>query len=63
MDDNRSWVSLEIAADKLSCSGDKVRSLIKAGRLQGKTDSFGGQIVSMCSIRSAAGQMNLRGVR
>jgi hypothetical protein len=43
MDDNRSWVSLEIAADKLSCSGDKVRSLIKAGRLQGKTDSVGGR--------------------
>jgi hypothetical protein len=63
MNDQRNWVSLEIAGDKLNCSGAKVKSLIRAGRLQSKQDSFGGQIVSMCSIRSAAGQMNLRGVR
>ena len=61
--DQRQWVSLEIAADKVNCSGAKVKSLIKSGRLQSKRDSFGGQSASMGSIRSAAGQMNLRGVK
>jgi len=63
MSDERKWVSVEIAADELSCSADKVQSLLNNGRLQGRKDSFGGTHISMCSIRAAAGQLNLRGVR
>jgi hypothetical protein len=40
-----------------------VKSLIKSGKLQSKPDSFGSTLVSVCSIRAAAGGVQLRGVK
>jgi hypothetical protein len=62
MNDQRNWVNIEVAADKLNCEVEVVQKLIRAGKLQTKRDSFGSTLISVCSIQAAAGGVQLRGV-
>ena len=59
----RQWLTLEAAAAELDTDAATVQTMIRAGRLQCKRDSFGARVVSAVSIQAFAGKTYFRGVR
>jgi len=59
----RQWLTIEAAAAELDTDAATVQTMIRAGRLQAKRDSFGSRVVSAVSIEAFAGRTFLRGVR
>jgi len=59
----RQWLTIEAAAAEFGGDTAAVDEMIQSGQLQTKLDSFGATLVSALSIRAAAGQLMIRGVR